>query len=418
MSDSQNQPNRKKDRGRFGKVMTALICVAILAGAGAVMWIIFNTEPKATRGDSVRKTAMLVETTKAVQGTFQPEIVAMGTVRPAQEVMLNPRVTGMVIEKAENFNPGGFVKKGEVLLRIDPADFENTLKQRESDLRRATADLELEMGRQNVARQGAELLNEELNDESESLVLRQPQLTTVRADVEAAKAMVEQAKLDLDRTEIKAPFDAHVLSREVSVGSQVSPSSTLGRLVGIDEYWIESTVPLSVINRLSFSETGPDTTGSEVEIFNPSAWEAGQERMGSLFQLVGALAEETRLARVLVSVKNPLSRNDPDSPPLIIGTFVETHLKTKEIPDVIRLDRGYVHKGNTVWLMTDGKLEIRNVKVAFSDAKYSYIENGLDPGEIVVTSNLSTVVDGIELRTQNDQEAPAETDDTPKQVKN
>lgn len=176
-------------------------------------------------------------------------------------------------------------------------------------------------------------------------------------------------------------------------------------------------MPLSVVNRLSFSEAGPNTEGSKVEIFNPSSWEDGAQRTGRLFQLVGSLAEQTRLARVLVSVKNPLSRMNPDEPPLIIGSFVETHLKTKAIPDVIRLERGNLHQNNTVWVMTDGKLEIRNVRVAFFDAQYAYIEEGLKAGEVVVTSNLSTVVDGIELRTEGQSETPPPATDGNEAVK-
>lgn len=388
-------------RGRFGWVGTVAICLLILsAGAGVTIWI-FSTEPKATRGGATKKTAMLVEVAEAERGSFRPEIMATGTVVPAQEIMLSPRVSGQIIDRAPEFTPGGFVEKGAVLLRIDPADFENVLEQRQSELRRAVAALEVEMGRQNVARQGYELLDEELSPENEALVLRVPQLNTARAAVESARAAVRQAELDLERTAIRAPFAAQVLERNVNVGSQVEAGSDLGHLVGVKTYWVEATVPLSKLARLTFPEDG-DSSGSPVRLRNRSAWSEGVYRKGRLNRLVGTLEERTRMARVLVAVEDPLGRSETstdDEPALLVGEFLEVLIEVREIPDVVRLDRDHVHKNDTVWVLADdGTLEIRDVGIVFTDADHAYIEQGLEEGERVVTSNLSTVADGAPLR--------------------
>lgn len=382
---------------------TLFACGAILAVAAGVLAIIFNTEPTAQRSGATRETAMLVEVTPVERGTWRPTVTAMGTVVPERDVVLSPRVAGEVVERSPAFTPGGFVSAGEVLLRIDPADFENALARRRSELRQARADLELEMGRQDVARQDYELLEETVAPGNEALVLRQPQLETARARVESAEAAVEQAELDLRRTAVRAPFDAHVLSRDVDLGSQVAPGDRLGRLVGTDSYWVEVAVPASKLRFLAIPDGAADT-GSPVRVRNRSAWPEGVVRAGRVDQLLGELAGRTRMARLLVTVPDPLARHGgsgdgaADGPPMILGSFVEARIEAEELPDVVRLDRDYLRKDDTVWVMEDGKLRIRRADVVFRDERYAYVAGGLEDGDRVVTTNLSTVVDGAALR--------------------
>jgi multidrug efflux pump subunit AcrA (membrane-fusion protein) len=134
------------EQSRVNWTKTLLICSAILVLAAVVVGAIFLTEPTAQRTSASKETAMLVEVTKVERGTFRPTIVAMGSVRAEQEIVLSPRVSGQIVAIAESFTPGGFVEEGEVLLQIDPADFEATLLQRQSELRQATAELEMELG--------------------------------------------------------------------------------------------------------------------------------------------------------------------------------------------------------------------------------------------------------------------------------
>jgi len=390
---------------RIGWKLTLLICLLILLAAAGLITLIFSTEPTAVRTTATKETAMLVETIRAEHGTFRPQIVAMGTVEPAREIILMPRVSGEIVERAPAFTPGGFVEKGEKLLKIDPADYKNALRQRESDLRQAIADLHLEMGRQHVARQDYQLLEETLSKENEALVLRKPQLNAARARVESARAAVNQARLELERTTVKAPFDAHILSRNANIGSQVSPGDNLARLVGTDTYWVAATVPLAKLPWLTFPES-PNAEGAEVQVRNRSAWPPDAHRSGRLYKLVGRLEDQTRMARVLVTVPDPLARKAEaaELPRLMIGAFVEARIKARAIPDGVRLNRDFLRKNDTVWVMRDDKLSIRNVEVVFQDADYAYIKSGLSGNEKVVTTNLTTVVDGAKLRQKGSDE--------------
>ncbi|AKD04958.1 efflux RND transporter periplasmic adaptor subunit [Pontibacter korlensis] len=386
----------------MSKRKTFIISAAILLVSAAITFVVFMTAPEAEREGASITTAMLVDVVEVNRGNYTPTVVATGTVQAAKDIILSTQVGGEVVSISESFTPGSFVKKGEVLLQINPADYRNTLQLRKSDLQLAKTDLSVEMGRQEVARNDYELIGEELPADNQELVLRKPQLDAAKARVAAAEAAVDQAQLNLQRTTVRAPFNAHIISRNANVGSQLAPGAELGRLVGMEEYWVAANVPVSKVNWLTFSENVANA-GAEAKIFNTTSWSAGQYRKGKLFRLVGALDTQTRLARVLVSVTDPLARNaGADSiPPLIIGTFVEVRIQAKEIPNVIRLSRDYLRQGNTVWVMKDGKLDIRKVDVLFDDAEYAYISKGLSDGEMVVTTDLSTVVEGSKLRTES-----------------
>lgn len=388
----------------MSKKKTLLISAVILLVGAAITFLIFMTEPEAQREGTSRKTDMLVEVVEVSKGNFKPTVIATGTVEPAKDITLSTQVGGEVINISDNFIPGSFVKKGEVLLQINPADYRNTLQLRMSDLKLAQADLSIEMGRQDVALKDYELIGDELSDENQELVLRKPQLETAKANIAAAEAAVQQARLDLQRTTIRAPFDAHIISRNANVGSQLAPGTEIGRLVGMDEYWVVANVPVSKVNWLSFAEDEEDA-GSDVKIFMDTGSPYGQYREGTLFRLVGALDAQTRLARVLVSVKDPLVRKSTSDtiPPLMIGTFVEVHIQAREIPDVIRLNRDHLRQGGTVWVMNEGKLDIREVNIAFQDAEYAYIRKGLVENERVITTDLATVVEGSGLRLEGDE---------------
>jgi RND family efflux transporter MFP subunit len=378
---------------------TLLICAVLLVLGVAVLMLIFSTEPVPQRESAVRETAMLVETTTAEAGTFRPLIQAVGVVRAAREILLSPRIGGEVVELSEAFVPGGYVNDGGLLLRIDEADYRIVLEQRQSELQQALALLEIEHGRQDIAERDYRELGKTLEDENRALVLREPQLRSAEAAVQSARAALERARLDLARTRVTAPFDAQVLSREVNLGSQVSTGDTLARLVGVDEYWVETTVPLDRLRWLSFPGDSA-TSGSTVTLRHRTAWPEGQFRSGQLYRLVGELEGETRMARVLVSVNDPLSLKEASSalPPLVIGSFVQCHLEGRLIENVVKIERAHVRKDGTAWVMKDGRLEIRQLEIVFQDAENAYVRDGLADGDQVVTTSLASVRDGARLR--------------------
>ena len=400
MTDASPQPKRSW----LGILGNAIACVAILGASAAAIVVINRTEPTAQQVNNRRKSAALVETVIARRGTYSPQLVVLGDVRPAQDIVLSPRVRGQVLELSQNFVPGGMIREGEVLLQIDPADFENALSIRRSELLQVEASLEIEEGRQSLAQKELALLGDSIDETNRALVLREPQFASIRSQVAAAKVAVERAKLDLERTQIVAPFDAQILRRTANVGSQVGPGDELGQLVGIDEYWIMVAVPVRNLRWVVFPDG--DRLGSKVTLRNADAWGADVSREARVSRMIGTLDQESRLARVLVTVDDPLSQNT-DAPPLILDTLIESQIEGKPIDNVVRLKREYIHDRDTVWIKSNGKLEIRETVIDFRDAEYAYIREGVEDGEEVVTTTLATVADGIGLR---NLEASAEPD--------
>lgn len=392
----------------MNRTKTVLLSLLILAAAAGITILIFSTEPEASREGATKKTAMLVNVQAVSSGIYQPEIIATGTVQPAQEVMLSPQVGGQITYRSPSFVPGELVRKGQLLLRINPADYENTLALRESELVQARTELELEQGQQNVARQDYQLLGDTLSEERRQLVLRQPQLQSVQARVKAAETAVQQARLNLQRTAIRAPFDAQIMARNANLGSQVSPGQMLGRLVGSDEYWVMVTVPTSKLRWLQFPE-GQAKQGSRVRLYDETAWPDSSYREGQLYQLMGSLEGQTRMARVLVAVPDPLSEEEPR---LMLGAFVEASIEGEVLPDVVRLNRDYLREDETVWVMQSDTLDIREVDILMQDARYAYIESGLRAGDQVVTTNLSTVTEGAALRREGESATSPDSTDS------
>jgi RND family efflux transporter MFP subunit len=266
------------------------------------------------------------------------------------------------------------------------------------------------MGRQQIAQQDLKLITTDslfkdspLSAEERQLILRQPQLDAVNATIVGAKASVDQAQLNLERTTIRAPFDAHILSQNVTTGSQVGPGDDLGRLVGTEYYWVTAAIPVSKLQWLRFPENDR-ASGSKVLVRNSTAWPEGQYREGYLDKQIGALDGQTRLARVLVKVTDPLAKNTDleDRPKLMIGSFVEVDILADKLDGVVRLSRDHIRSNETVWVMKENKLEIREVDIVLTDNEYAYIRKGLNEGDHVVITDLSTVSNGIGLRTRTE----------------
>ncbi|MGS2739776.1 efflux RND transporter periplasmic adaptor subunit [Sinomicrobium sp. M5D2P17] len=388
----------------MSKKRILIICTLILLVTVTIIFLVFTTEPTAKSEAATKKTAMLVSVETVKEGSFIPEFVATGTVQPVEDIQLGPLVSGQVIQRAAAFVPGGLVKKGHLLLKIDPSDYENQLELRKSELLQAETNLTIEMGRQHIAEQDFALVGtDSLSDKQKSLVLRQPQLSAVKAQLQAARAAVNQAELNVRRTRINAPFDAQVISQNVTTGSLVAPGDNLGRLVGVDYYWVQVGLPINKLKWLSFPSADKEQ-GAIVKISNKTSWEKNETRTGYLHKKIGALDQQTRLARLLVKVPDPLGIEAPDQniPTLIIGEFVEAYIQGDKIEKVVKLDRNHLRSNQTVWVMHDGKLEIRKVNIRLIDAHHVYISDGIQDGEKIVTTNISTVSDGVLLRTEKD----------------
>lgn len=232
-------------------------------------------------------------------------------------------------------------------------------------------------------------------------MLRRPQLENLRATLEAAQAKLDQARVDLARTEIKAPFNAVVQSRDINLGARAGDSTVLMTLVGTDAYWVEVSVPVSQLRWIQIPQTEGDQ-GALVRIYDAAAWGDGVYRQGRVIRLESGLEEQGRMARLLVRVADPLSLQ-PDStgkPRMLIGSYVRVEIEGNAIASAVAIEREFIRNGNSVWVMdADGSLVIRPVKVAFRGADRLLVTGGIKSGEQLIITDLAVPVAGMPLRT-------------------
>ena len=430
----------------LSRAVRVLIVLAILGAGAWAAWYWLTHEPKARRKPPEAQ-ARLVEVTPVRLGRETVEVHAMGEVTPARSVQLAPRVGGEIVEISPEFVPGGRFESGKVIAEVDPQDYALALErqkaeaerlaalaqqaaataaQRETEVTQAKCQLDIEMGQQTVARREYELLGQTVEGRDEALVLRRPQLEAAKASLEAAQAAsrsaqaasrsaqaaskvaetaVRMAELDLSRTRLRAPFNAVVQQRQVNLGSQVAVGAPVATLVGTDAYWVEVSVPVDQLQWIRVPRSTGET-GSAVRIYNEAAWGPETHRAGQVLRLESALEEQGRMARLLVSVPDPLGLKDATgkTAPLLIGSYVRVEIEGTALDDVIALDRDHLRDGNCVWVMNgEGELEIRTVEIARRGRDRILIAGGLKAGEKVVTTDLTAPVAGMPLRTETGQ---------------
>ena len=229
------------DRQSFGELFrgkrTLLITLGIVMFAIAVSAYWMTNKPIAKRRRPEPR-ARLVEASRVTPATHIVTTDLMGTVIASQSIQLASEVGGRVLSRSDQFIPGGYFRKGERILRIEPRDYQLSVRQSESALVQARSGLKTEMGQQAVAKREYQIMGREVPTADRGLVLRKPQLATAKANVNSASALLDKAKLNLERTLVRSPFNAVVGSRNVDVGAQVGAGSPLASLVGTDQYWV------------------------------------------------------------------------------------------------------------------------------------------------------------------------------------
>ena len=382
----------------FGVILPLAVIAAGVFGAKQLV----ETGPKATRKPPERLARLVVVEDVRFENA-ESVVRAMGTVLTARTAEIQPRVSGEIVSLSDQLIPGGLVDAGDELIRLDPADYEIAVRQREADVERFKSDLAVELGQQAVAKREFELLGTSVDLANRDLMLRKPQLAAANAALESATASLERAELDLRRTTVMAPFDAMVKVRYVDLGTQVNTATKIAALLGTGEFWIEVAVPVDELRWIRIPRRAGEV-GSKVRVYDEAAWGAGVHREGTVLRLVGDVEEKGRMARLLVSVPDPLARRkgNEGAPRLLLGSYVRVEIVGAEIPSAAVIERRFLRNGDQVWIMDPaGRLEVRDVVVAFRGDVLVYVTGGIRAGEKLVVSDLSSPVPGMPLRSQD-----------------
>jgi RND family efflux transporter MFP subunit len=395
------------DTSRRGKRRWLAIGVPVgIAAAGVVLALYFvRTEERPQKAEKPAVGA-LVEIETARRRPVVSDVIGHGTVSAARVLEVAPEVGGRLEWVNPELVPGGIIRAGEPLFRIEKRAYDLAVAQQRSALAEARANLQLERSRKKVAERELELFQEdfELSPEADrSLVTREPQLEAARVAVESARAQLDRARLDLDRTAFAAPWDAYVRAESAEIGDLVSPQQPLATLVGIDRFWVEVAIPAEAIPNIAVPGLNAEE-GSWATIVQ----EIGGRRVvrtGQVERLLGDMEERGRMARLLVRIDDPFGQGaggqarDPDQPPLLTGAYVEVDLEGRQTVSLVELPREAVRGRDQVWVRTDrGTLEIRDIDIAMRAEDAVYVRSGLEDGDQVVTSPIARPIEGMRLR--------------------
>ena len=393
---STNTYNFKNKSIRF-----LLVVMILFAGAG-ISFYWFKNKPSTKRSRPEQK-ARLVEIKPLTLISENVIVNTMGTVVPSQKVQVGFRVAGTIVRINPGIIPGAFLPKGTLIAKIDKQDYEIVLEQKQGELAKAMADKAMEMGQQAIALKEIELLDQHLSDADKSLVLRKPQLKKINAMIKNALSSVKKAKLDLKRTSVFSPFDSIVQDKHVEIGALAGIGSPLVTLYGTKEYRVEVLIPQDDLKWIEVFNIN-DKKGSEVRIYNEQAWGVQNFKTGYILKMKPELDSKSRMACIIVRINDPLDlkKSAEKRLPLLSGSYVKVAISGKKIKDVIKINRNYIHDGNTIFLLKtpENILEIRKIEILWSDASYIYTKDLLKE-KFLITTDIGSAVDGMALRTEN-----------------
>jgi len=368
--------------------------VAIIGIAFAIMLAKSAKKPE-SQISQPKLPAVEVQIADATRHTYR--IQSQGTALPRTSIRLVSEVSGKVGPVAESFDVGQIFYKSEVLLKIDSRDYELALAQARSQVAQAKLLLQLELKEADVVRREWELINQ---GEPTGLQAREPQLASARAALEAALAAEEAAKRNLDRCEIRAPFDGMVSRASVRPGQFAALATPLGELFATDVAEVRLPVIASDLSFIDLPRPGAKVALGQAPkvILSARAGERRTEWLGHIVRSEETVDPMNRMVYVVAQVVDPYGLVKRDGVPLRSGTFVRASIEGRTQENVIVLPRHALRGRNQVWIVSENKLTFRTVKVAFADAKQVIIASGIQQGEQVVVSLLAAVVDGMGVK--------------------
>jgi RND family efflux transporter MFP subunit len=399
------------------RILQSLLPIVLVGGAGFVAYLLYiNRPPVETQAPTVEPPGVRVQPVTFT--TVSLTVASQGTVQPRTASQLVPEISGPITEVAPSFAVGGFFEEGDVLLTIDPYDYQQAVITARSQRAQAELRLAQEEAEADVARREWEELG---RGDPSALTLRQPQVEEARAAVEAAEAALDRATRDLERAEIKAPYAGRVQSKEVDVGQFVNKGDRLAGIYAVDSAEIRLPLPdgeLAYVDVPLSYRGGQQLTGPRVTV---SADFAGRRHtwQGRVVRTESEIDPISRMVHVVAEVRDPYAPgSDPARPPLAAGMFVEAEIAGRTVSDVVVLPWAALRGRDQVLVVDESsRLRYRQVEVLRSTSDEVLIRSGLAEGELVSVSALDAVTEGMVVRVLDEDlgmaRARATTGDVP-----
>ena len=378
----------------------AILVVGFLAFAG------FSSMKKPPEEKAAVDNTPIVAVEAVSVSPMTLHVSSYGVVKPKYETLLVAQVKGEIVELSDTFVRGGFVKKGQLLARIDPNDYQASLIDAQASMATARAALEKELAQGKVAEREWKLITDTSPTE---LSLRKPQLAQELARVKSAQAAVLRAERNLQRTEIRAPYDAMVGSRAVGLGSFVGVGSQIGNVLGTAI--AEIRLPVAD-NQLQFLiEQGRDAKVKLVGVY------AGQsvEWLADIARDEGVIDEKSRMSYLVAQIHDPyhlsvINGIDSDTP-LRFGSYVQAEIIGIEIANASIVPRYLVINNKVAILDNESKLHYAEIDIVRQQGANVIVASGLLDGDQLIVSALDYPVDGMKLALVGDEEIDEDSPD-------
>jgi RND family efflux transporter MFP subunit len=297
---------------------------------------------------------------------------------------------------------GGHFKKDDLLFKIEDVDYVLGLEQAKAARAKAEYDLATIESRADIARSEWERLNLDDQTEPNPLVLYGPQMANAKAALASSNAAVEQSRLALERTIVKAPFNVRVKSESLDIGQYVKSGNSIAVLAGTDTVEINVPLPPEDLHWLNIPLYGRKLNGPDA-VVSVNIGGRSYEWPGHILRSTGEVDPKSRMMQVVIEVTDPyglINKTDTTRPALVIGTFVDVKISGRMLKDVFRIPRVALRDNSTVWIMEkDNKLRIRSVTPLRFEKEAVILSKGLADGERIVLTNISGAANGMKLRT-------------------
>ncbi|TWX49175.1 efflux RND transporter periplasmic adaptor subunit [Colwellia hornerae] len=322
-------------------------------------------------------------------------VKSYGVVQPKYETELVAQISGEVVELADVFVRGGFVAKNQLLARVDPNDYQAALIDAEATMASARASLEKERAQGQVAEQEWKRITDTSPTE---LSLRKPQLAQELANVKSAQASVLRAKRNLERTEIRAPYDAMIESRLIGLGSFVGTGTKVGKLLGTGV--AEVRLPVADDQLQFLASQGENAQVNLLGTFAGKniTWSA------KIARSEGVVDSKSRMTYLVAEVIDPYGlksqKNTHKHNPIRFGAYVTAEIFGISLNRAALLPRYLVSNNRVAILDADSKLHYADIIIARQEGSNVIVTDGLNEGDQLIVSALDYPVDGMKLALQ------------------
>ena len=386
-----------RDSGRRGvkRILSLtqwiLVPLILLAGIGAFsLMIALREEPQQQVQEEYSPLVSVITTSIGNQAV---DVRGNGAVTAQTRVDLVPQVGGRIIRIHPALRAGGKFSADEVLLEIEPIDYELTVVQAGSEVAAAKRRLEQERAEAESALEEWALMHP--GEAAPELVARIPQILEAEANVKAAEARLRLAEINLERTKVSMSFDGRVIDSKVDVGEVVPPNVSVGMVYSNEIF--EVPVPLE-FDQLSWIGAASDGVAGSPAVAHTRIAGTQYEIPGEVVRIESELDSMSRLARAIVQIEAediPASVRDK----VIPGLFVDVSIGGESLDAVTALPRSVMRENQTVWLVEDERLIMAQPEILYESAR-EVLVRGIPEDSLIITSQLEVVTQGMKVRTR------------------